>query len=250
MIQCERKNLQWLQFALLQSYPEVVHGIFLKPLDVSIEENQSLLCEALGVPHFISKKQVHGDVVAHVPDADIFECDGLITQESNQGLLIKHADCQAAIFFDPVQKAIGNIHCGWRGSVKNIYAKTVAAFEKHFGSKREDLLVCISPSLGPSKGEFIHHERELPKKFKQFEVMPNYFDFWEISKQQLLDVGVLEKRIEIAEMCTYTQENFFFSYRRDKKTARHGTLAALKDLGPVSSYTDPDSKIGNSINHG
>ena len=41
------------------------------------------------------------------------------------GLVIQHADCQAAIFFDPVRKAIANVHCGWRGSVCNIYAKTV-----------------------------------------------------------------------------------------------------------------------------
>jgi len=111
--------------------------------------------------------------------------------------------------------------------VQNIYAKTIQKLTE-LGSKPKDLLVCISPSLGPEKAEFINHKTELPESFLPFQVKENYFDFWEISKWQLEEAGVQEKNIEIARICTFCDEKDFFSYRRDTKTGRTGTVIALR----------------------
>lgn len=142
---------------------------------------------------------------------------------------MRHADCQAALLYDPVQKAIGNVHCGWRGSILNIYEEVVMQMNALYGSQPRDILVCISPSLGPMAAEFIHFKKELPESFWKYQVKPTYFDFWEISKRQLLEVGILEKNIEIAGMCTYTNQKDFFSYRRNKLTGHHGTCIALSN---------------------
>lgn len=248
MIRCKKDNVEWLEFEQLQEFPEIIHGVFLRHGGVSeapytslncgggcgdaneiIDENRRIVREILGIKKLISSKQVHGDQVLAVPaePADL-ECDGLVTSEADVGLLIKHADCQAAIFYDPIRKVIANVHCGWRGSVANIYAKTIEHLVRRFHCKAADLIVCISPSLGPEKAEFINHRFELPPAFYPFQIRENYFDFWEISKMQLRSCGVLDQHIEVAGLCTYAGENDFFSHRREKKTGRHGTVVALK----------------------
>ncbi len=223
MIRCKKENFEWLEFSLLQDFPEVVHGIFLRPTDVQLSSKNLLGTEKLCYAH-----QVHGNEVKIADPLKVEECDGLLTNQKDLTLLVKHADCQAALFYDPKKRVIGNVHCGWRGSVKNIYRKTVERFQEIYGSNPKDLLVCISPSLGPDHAEFTQYKNELPKEFWQFQVKSSYFDFWAISKNQLLDCGIVDSHIEMAKMCTFCGESDFFSYRRDKKTGRHGTLIALK----------------------
>ncbi|NGX37285.1 MAG: Laccase domain protein YfiH [Chlamydiae bacterium] len=228
MIRYKKENIEWLEFELLQSFPEIIHGVVLRCLDFDEKESYQKVGSFFGIGRIVSSHQMHQDRIVCVPQEMVGKCDGLMTKETDCGLVIQHADCQAAIFFDPTRKVIANIHCGWRGSVQNIYDKTVERM-KGMGCLAKDLIVCISPSLGPKKAEFVNHAVELPKTFLPFQVRSNYFDFWEISKMQLKEAGVLEKNIEIAGMCTYSEEKHFFSYRRDKKRQRHGTLVALKD---------------------
>jgi YfiH family protein len=150
--------------------------------------------------------------------------DGMITPYKKQVLVISHADCQAAIFYDPKAHVLACIHAGWRGNVLNIYQKTVARLAA-YGALPENILVCISPSLGPGAAQF--SLRELPASFLDFQVQPGYFDFWGIARWQLLQAGILAHHIEIAHMCTYSNPHHFFSYRREKVCGRQATLAWL-----------------------
>ncbi len=231
MIRRRKDNIEWLEYEQLQEFPEVVHGIFFR--DLNCRENESLeaIRDMFGLEKVIWGKHVHGNAVMEAAQLGV-ECDGIVTAERNIGLLAAHADCQVAIFFDPIRKVIANVHSGWRGSVKNIYANAVDYLKREHRSNPADLLVGIGPSLGPDKAEFINHPVELPPEFLPFQVRENYFDFWEISKMQLRDVGILDQHVEIAGICTYMGENEFFSHRRDKKTGRNGTVVALKPLKP------------------
>ncbi|MBS0653932.1 MAG: peptidoglycan editing factor PgeF [Verrucomicrobia bacterium] len=246
----KKNGIEWLEFELLSDIPELVHGVILRHGGVSeghcsslniggntgdqwenIQENRKRALDALGIFEAVSSYQVHSDRVVHVMTKnppDVGEADGLMTQVADLGLLIKHADCQAAIFYDPRNKALANVHAGWRGNVKNIYAKTVDQMKEAFGSSAEDLLVCISPSLGPSRSEFKNYREELPEHFWKFQISPTYFDLWAIARMQLEECGVRSKHIEIASICTYSAPDDFFSYRRDKPTGRNATVAALK----------------------
>ena len=141
--------------------------------------------------------------------------------------MIKHADCQAAIFYDPVHHAVSCVHAGWRGNVQNIYAHAIAFMAGKFHSQPADILVCISPSLGPHFSEFKNYKTEFPESFWPFQIRPNYFNLWEISRTQLQECGILPHHIEIASICTYANEQDFFSYRRDKVTGRNATVVAL-----------------------
>lgn len=151
----------------------------------------------------------------------------MITEEIDLGLMIKMADCQAAIFYDPIRHVAANVHCGWRGSVVNIYQKTVQALKAHFGSQPEDIHVGISPSLGPQVAEFIHYKEELPPPFWDFQVKPFHFDFWQISEQQLLQAGLLPHHIEMARICTKSNPQDWFSYRFNPLCGHNAAFIAL-----------------------
>jgi hypothetical protein len=151
-----------------------------------------------------------------------------VTNERDVGLFIKHADCQAVIFYDPIEKALGCIHAGWRGNVKNIYGQAVGKMRHIYGSKPENLLVGISPSLGPCCGEFIHYEKEIPREFWIFQVRPFYFDLWEMARFQLLKAGILPHHIEIAPLCTSCNTADFYSYRKEKTTGNNATIVCLE----------------------
>ena len=248
MLRKKKGQVEWLEFELLQEYPEVVHGVFLRHGGVSkppydslnagtkddpqaISQNRRRMYDILGVPHIMQPNDCHGGQVEPVFAANerpTVDCDGLMTQLCNLGLMITHADCQAAIFYDPTCKVLANVHCGWRGNVHNIYANTVHALQKQFVVNPKNLRVCISPSLGPNAAEFIHYRKELPESFWSFQVKPTYFDLWAISRHQLERVGVPKAQIEVASLCTFENRADFFSYRRDKVTGRHATIAFLK----------------------
>ncbi len=248
MIRKTYGEISYLEFELLQEFPNLRHAVFLRHGGVSqgafqslnvgggtgdspdfIEENRKKIREVLSLSNIISLTQVHGvhlESIGKTPPQDC-PCDGLSTAEKQLGLMIKHADCQAAIFYDPIHHVVANVHCGWRGNVQNIYEKTLLHMQKTYGSSPENLFVCISPSLGPSHAEFIHYQKELPSSFWYFQEKPCYFNLWEISRDQLLKLGILPHHIQLAELCTYAEEKDFFSYRREKITGRHATVAFL-----------------------
>ncbi len=243
-------TLEWLEFDLLKAFPRLSHGAFLRhggisqepfaSLNVSIstgdhpdsvKANREIICKALDIPKIVYAKVNHGINIEWVTNANagsLPESDALFTTEKNLGLAITHADCQAAIFYDPATQAIGIVHAGWRGLVQNMYEKAVGAMHREVGTLAKDLIVCVSPSIGPDHAEYKNYREDFPEELWSFQMQPNHFDFWAIAKKQLTACGILEKNIEISDICTYCSRENCFSYRRDRKTGRHATVVALK----------------------
>lgn len=82
-----------------------------------------------------------------VKPKDYRDVDGLITQEKGIVLCTFFADCVPLFFVDPVRKAIGLSHSGWRGTVQKIGKKTVEEMGRAFGTKPEDIHAAIGPSI-------------------------------------------------------------------------------------------------------
>jgi len=248
MLTKQHNGLQWLEFELLADCP-VIHGAFTRhggassgPLaslnlgrmvgddPENVKNNWGKVSEALGLPHLLSARLCHGNEVTAIPKLvhDLPLSDGISTQIPHMGLMVTQADCQAAILYDPVRHALANVHCGWRGSVQNIYQTAVIHMQKTYGTKAADLLVCITPSLGPDNSEFINYTTELPEHFWDFQVKPYHFDFWNISEWQLKEAGVLAHHIQIAGIDTFANIEDYFSYRRSNICGRQATICALK----------------------
>jgi YfiH family protein len=244
MIEKQKNGIKWLEFELFQEFKELKAFVFCRHGGKSVndfsslnlgqtvgddpelvQQNKKAVSECLEVDQLFFMQQCHGkEVVKATKEPPL--ADGLLTDQRGQALLVTHADCQAAIIYDPIRKALATVHSGWRGNVLNIYQETVNQMGAFFGSRPENLFVGISPSLGPQSAEFIHWKKEFPLTFSPFCLEENRFDLWELAKMQLMSAGVKEQHLQIAKIDTY-QSLDFFSYRREKITGRNGTAAVM-----------------------
>ncbi len=241
------------QFDLLKQFSGVSHAVFTRhggtssppfhTLNLSfhtgdnpihVESNRETVRRSIGAEHLISAVQVHETRVKvidrlPVPADELEGVDALVTSLPGVVLLIKQADCQAVLLFDPQRKAIANIHCGWRGNVSDIVGHTVRFMSQTLGTRPGDLVACIGPSLGPCCAEFKNFRQEFPPDLWRYEVAPEHFDLWAATRDQLCAAGISEGNIEMAEMCTKCRTDEFFSYRGEGKTGRFGTAIALRN---------------------
>jgi len=239
---------------MLAALPGVAHGFFTRQGGVSTGSytslnvspavgdqpglattNQGLLQEALGLSGLASAAQVHGGHAAVITSReqaqaqDIPDVDILLTTVTGLGLLIKQADCQAVMLYDPANRVVANIHCGWRGQINNILGEAVALLQNRFGSRPRELYAAIGPSLGPCCAEFINFRQEFPETLWGYQVRPTYFDLWRLSRDQLVAAGLAPERLDVAGLCTRCGADDFFSYRRNRVTGRQGAVIALQD---------------------
>lgn len=198
-----------------------------------VYQNREILAGAIGInlEQMIFPKQTHGDTVLVIDSADKPEhapqnTDAIITNQPGICIQVKTADCVPVFLYDPVENAIGIVHAGWRGTVKNITGKTVQKMVSVFNSKPENILAGIGPSIGPEKylvGEDVIEEvmENLPEPMNLLKIAgigypeAMYLNLWEANKQCLLEEDILEENIEIGGLCTHSNEEYFYSARRD-----------------------------------
>lgn len=215
--------------------------------------NRAIIADQLGIPFeaWTCAEQVHGNRVTTVTvnergrgrlrrEDAIQETDALITNESGVWLTAFFADCVPLYFFDPVQKAVGIAHAGWKGTVLQIADETVKAMAAQFGSKPTDLLAAIGPSIGVCCYEVdevvaspvqdtweqlgISEARDkflVPKSDKPGKFMLN---LQHLNREIMIKAGILPSRIEICGMCTSCRTDSFFSHRKEQ--GRTGRMAA------------------------
>lgn len=248
MILNDQGQLPFYQFEQLAAFPQLTHAVFTReggvsepPFDrlnvafrvgdqkAAVAQNRQRIADCLKISPPVYCQQVHGDsVVTADPEmrAGAPTGDALVTGHSGLFLAIQVADCQSVMLFDPVARIVANIHSGWRGSLQNIVGKSVERM-KQMGSRPQDIIAGIGPSLGPCCGEFVNYREELPQAIHSYQRTKNHFDFWALSRDQLTGQGVLGDHIEQSRLCTRCNSTFF-SYRREKRTGRFATLIGLR----------------------
>ncbi|OCC16312.1 hypothetical protein DBT_0129 [Dissulfuribacter thermophilus] len=216
----------------LPPYDTLNLGLFVGDTPENLERNLRIICNHFGVDleRLVALKQVHSNkvlVISEVPDSLVVgEADGLVTDVKGLALMIHHADCQAIVFFDPRKQIIGNCHAGWRGLSNGIVENMVSTMVRFFDSRPKDLWVGISPALGPCCGEFKGWRELLPVWMRDFIFNGDHLDLKRATLSKLHEVGIHPNHIFSSNICTRCSKDFF-SYRRDKKTGRLGTLGML-----------------------
>lgn len=171
-------------------------------------------------------------------ERDYTDVDGLITNIPGITLVTFYADCVPLYFLDPVQRAIGLSHSGWRGTVNRMGAVTVKRMEKEFGSKAEDLIACIGPSIckdcyevgSEVAGEFV---KEFGRKHRQDLLIDKgkgkyFLDLWKANELVLLEAGIRKENIQVTDICTHCNSDLLFSHRTTGN--ERGNLAAFLGL--------------------
>lgn len=253
-----------LTFDHLNLFPGLVHGVFSRTEGYSkgpfsglniglrtgddpdiVNRNRALMLSSLNLTRSLFLNQVHGTDIAVIKSekacadavwegqgatpSKIFKADGVVTNLKGIGLVIQVADCQAVVLYDPQKEVIANVHSGWRGSVANIIGRCIDTMVTQFGCTPETIRAGISPSLGPCCAQFINYKQEIPKALWRYsEKGRPYFDFWQMSRDQLGACGVLDEHIEIMGLCTRCRTDLFYSFRANKITGRFAVVIALK----------------------
>ncbi|MBV8803231.1 MAG: peptidoglycan editing factor PgeF [Gammaproteobacteria bacterium] len=163
-------------------------------------------------------RQTHSDIVlpAIVENREK-EADASYSDQPNQVCIIQTADCLPILLCHKEGKQVAAIHAGWRGLAKNIISKTLAALNY----TSNNFLAWIGPSISQIHYEVGDEVREVFIEMdarNQQAFIPSTNQRWLadlpfIATLQLKKAGVND--IYGGDICTYTNEKQFFSYRRE-----------------------------------
>jgi len=186
-------------------------------------------------------RQVHGRVV-RVARADdpvslgtdlLPDGDAVVSNAAGFCLAVVVADCVPLLLVDPRVGAAAAIHAGWRGTCAGITGAAVEAMREAWGTRPEDLIAALGPSIGPDDYEvgeplieaFLKagHAASIERWFSRREGALR-LDLWRASVDQLQAAGVGPDRIVTADLSTVAHPCWLESYRRDGAAA--GRLVA------------------------
>lgn len=168
-------------------------------------------------------------------ERDYTDVDGLVTNVPGLVLTTFYADCVPLFFLDPVKRAIGLSHSGWRGTVGNIAAETIKKMEEAFGSDPADIRAAIGPSICQDCYEVSEDVIEQFREQYNPSLWPRLYlekgggkyqlHLWEACRQNMLGAGILPEHIETTDICTCCNPDILFSHRASQ--GRRGNLAGF-----------------------
>ncbi|MDD5729719.1 MAG: peptidoglycan editing factor PgeF [Candidatus Omnitrophica bacterium] len=201
------------------------------PAQDSVKNRRVFLSE-LGIDYraLVCAKQVHSDKIRYVTpfdsgkgalvyDTAIEDTDALITDHPGLPLSIFSADCLVVFLFDPVKRALGLVHAGWRGTKQNIAAKTVGAMQERFSVDPRHLHAMLSPAIRSCCYEV---GKEIRDFFPEYVIEREgrlYLDLAKANKNTLLASGIKEENIFDSMVCTACNNDEFYSYRKEKDSS-------------------------------
>src|SRR5215472_17216512 len=276
-------GLRTLQTDALTKVPWLVHGFSTRSGGVSellrekvlnlgftawdtrenVLENRRRLKSALGANdlRLIALKQIHSDVVHLFSNSPAEPCRGDASATNRPGLLlaVQTADCVPILLADLKKRAVAAVHAGWRGTLQRIVIKAIGKMLMQFGTKPEDLLAAIGPSIG---GCCYEVGTEVATEFKsQFANASDWFDElrtgdepnplqWlnmkppghqpppknvlldlrKANRAQLLEAGLPPRNISASDLCTACRRDLLFSYRKEAgTTGRLMSVIGIRD---------------------
>jgi YfiH family protein len=225
-------------------YGDVTANLGWTPEDdpAAVEENRRLLIAAVGGGSLVTVRQVHGTVTQVIREGDgacegklqtpegkaVLQGDGLMTNVPGVLLGVQTADCVPVLVVDVRQHVAAAFHAGWRGTVARMVQQGIAAMRSEYGSKPEDLVAAVGPSIGAccyAVGDEVRHafETEFAHGGELLGMVNGEIrlDLWEANRRQLLEAGVRSEKITVLRHCSgcamdNAGQRRYFSHRVDK----------------------------------
>ena len=198
-----------------------------------VEKNKELLCRILPekpaqlfLPHQIHETRVltidthflslHKDEQG----VSLEGADALVTSVNRICIAVSTADCVPVLCYDRRNHVVAAIHAGWRGTVARIVEKTLTQMRKEYGTRTQDVVAVIGPGISLHAfevGDEVYkafHDAGFDMDAISCKYSKWHIDLWEANRLQLISSGVNPYNIEMSGICTYTENEDFFSARR------------------------------------
>lgn len=263
------ETVPYLEFSLLRDSGIVNHGFSTRLGGVSegcfssmnlsfdrgdrpevVQENFRRIGKAIGVEcgDMVLSQQTHTTNVRLVTEEDrgkgivrkrdYTDVDGLITDVPGICLVTTYADCVPLYFADPVKKAIGLSHSGWRGTVGRIGQKTIEKMQQYFGSDPSDILAAIGPSVcmdcyEVSEDVILRFQKVFDKQdwgdlFYEKPGGKYQLNLWKANEIIFREAGILPEHMAVTNLCTHCNSSILYSHRAQGE--RRGNLCAFLAL--------------------
>ena len=193
----------------------------------SISQNRALLCGLLGIDdsRLLMPHQVHETEIVAVNEttreAELEGVDALMTNIPGICIGVSTADCIPVLLYDKTHRAVCAIHAGWRGTVKRIVEKAIAAMTSTYSTRPADIQAQIGPGIHVESFEVGDevYEAFANDGFEMGTISRKVGQKWHIdlpecNRQQLLASGVPAAQVDVSPICTYQHPETYFSARR------------------------------------
>ena len=230
----------------LQKFKKLKHCFFSRKNGFSKGNYESLNCglgsgdkkmNVLRNLEFVSKKigcekellitlnQTHSNNVVFLKNKDSVENkflgDAIVTKLKNIGISILTADCAPILLYDPKKEIIGCIHSGWKGALNGVIKNTIKKFDE-LNSNTNDLIAVVGPCIKKENYEvkndfyqkFVFQNVKYEQFFNKINNNKYIFDLRNFINKEISNLNI--KNIENIEMDTFSEKEFFYSYRRSQ----------------------------------
>ncbi|NXV72733.1 LACC1 protein, partial [Atlantisia rogersi] len=198
---------------------------------VVVKENLRRLAKAAGFnpETFHRVKTDHANAVYIMGKTEPDSYDGIVTNQKGVTIAAPGADCIPVLFADPVRKACGAAHSGWKGTLLGVSMATVNAMVSEYGCNVKDILVVLGPSVGPCCYKLPHESAKEfhsidPECVRHFDSASPFIDIRRATRILLESGGILPKNIQDDSVmdqnhnvtfCTACHPDKFYSHFRD-----------------------------------
>lgn len=262
----ENNNIPYLVFPLLEETGMVVQGFstriggvsqgYLGEMNFSygqgddpanVKENLRRFVTAIGADpeKVVMSQQTHTTNVRVVTEEDMgrgyskergfTDIDGMVTNVPGIVLVTTYADCVPLYFVDPVHKAIGLSHSGWRGTVNHMGKVTLEVMKEAYGTKPEDVYAAIGPSICQdcyevSEDVILKFQESFPREwhkelFYKKENGKYQLNLWKANEAVLTLAGIQKEKLQVTDICTCCNSKYLHSHRASQ--GKRGALSAF-----------------------
>ena len=191
----------------------------------NVLKNINLVSQKIGCKDelLITLNQTHSSKVVYFENESSIKNklpgDAIVTKIKNVGIGVLTADCAPILLYDHSKKIIGCIHSGWKGALNGVIKNTVKKF-KELNSNIDNLIAVVGPCIGKESykvkidffKKFINQNLKYEEFFKKITDEKYIFDLRGFINSEIFNSNI--KNIENIEMDTFSEKEFFYSYRR------------------------------------
>ncbi len=192
-----------------------------------VKKNRQIISQCLNIQEPVWLKQVHGVQIVDAATASHHaEADAIYSNQSDSVCAVLTADCLPLLFCNQQATKVAAAHAGWRGLASGVIESTVDALQE----KAENLMVWLGPAIGPSCFEvgqevvdtFVAQDKAAIKAFIKTDVEHYLADIYQLARLRLKRLGI--EKVYGGGLCTYTDEERFYSFRKNKVSGRMASM--------------------------